>query len=42
MKPRALRWTIFALGLPCLLLMSCKQKHDPLKPTVAPPVVVAA
>ena len=41
MKPRALRSTVLALALPCLLL-ACKQKHDPIKPTVAQPAVVAA
>jgi hypothetical protein len=34
------RWT--ALALCCLLLAACKDKHDPLKPTVAAPAVTAA
>jgi hypothetical protein len=37
-KP-ALRWT--ALALCCLLAAACKDKHDPLKPTVARPAVTA-
>ncbi len=39
MESRAVRWT--ALALSCLLLVACKDKHDPLKPTVAQPAVVA-
>jgi hypothetical protein len=39
MEPRALRWT--ALALSCLLLVACKDKHDPLKPTVAQPAIAA-
>ena len=39
MDTRTLRWT--ALALSCLLLAACKDKHDPLKPTVAPAAVVA-
>lgn len=31
-----------ALALSCLLLGACKDKHDPLKPTVAIAVVVPA
>jgi outer membrane biogenesis lipoprotein LolB len=40
MNPRAVRWT--ALALASLLLVACKDKHDPLKPTVAQPAVVTA
>jgi hypothetical protein len=32
MDPRAIRWT--AVALCCLALAACKDKHDPLKPTV--------
>ena len=39
MDQRTLRWT--ALALSCLLMAACKDKHDPLKPTVAKPAVVA-
>lgn len=39
MQSRAVRWT--ALALSCLLLVACKGKHDPLKPTVAQPAVTA-
>ena len=41
MKFRALRSTVLALALPFLLL-ACKQKHDPVKPTVTQTAVVAA
>ncbi|MDB5910245.1 MAG: hypothetical protein JWP34_4359 [Massilia sp.] len=37
-KPTLL-WT--ALALSCLLVAGCKDKHDPLKPTVARPAVTA-
>jgi hypothetical protein len=37
MDKRTLRWT--ALALSCLLLAGCKDKHDPLKPTVGQFVV---
>jgi hypothetical protein len=42
MKPRTYRWTVltFTLALPFLLL-GCKGKNDPIKPTVAQPAVVA-
>lgn len=40
MESRAVRWT--ALALSCLLLVACKDKHDPLKPTVAQPAVATA
>ena len=40
METSTLRWT--ALALSCLLLAGCKDKHDPLKPTVAQPAVVTA
>jgi predicted component of type VI protein secretion system len=33
MDKRTLRWT--ALALSCLLVAGCKDKHEPLKPTVA-------
>ncbi|MDL2354833.1 MAG: hypothetical protein QFF03_06215 [Pseudomonadota bacterium] len=33
-------WT--ALALACLLLGACKDKRDPLKPTVATPAAVVA
>lgn len=39
MPSPAVRWT--ALALSCLLLAACKDKHDPLKPTVAQPAVTA-
>ena len=39
MKPCTRRWP--ALILACLLLAACKDKHDPLKPTVAQPVSAA-
>jgi hypothetical protein len=39
MDTRTLRWT--ALALSCLLLAACKDKHDPLKPTVAMASVAA-
>ena len=42
MKPRTVRWTVLALAIPCLLLVACKQKHEPIKPTVAQPAVVVA
>jgi hypothetical protein len=32
MDKRAFRWT--AVALCCLALAACKDKHDPLKPTV--------
>jgi hypothetical protein len=41
MKPRAYRWTALTLALPCLLLLACKGKNDPVKPTVAQSAVVA-
>ena len=41
MKPRAYRWTALTLALPCLLLLGCKGKNDPVKPTVAQQVVAA-
>jgi hypothetical protein len=41
MNPRAYRWTALTLALPCLLLLACKGKNDPVKPTVAQPAVVA-
>ncbi len=40
MQSPAVRWT--ALALSCLLLAACKDKHDPLKPTVAQPAAVTA
>jgi hypothetical protein len=40
MQSRAVRWT--ALALTCLLLAACKDRHDPLKPTVAQAAVAAA
>ena len=40
MQSRTVRWT--ALALSCLLLAACKDKHDPLKPTVAQPAVTAS
>ena len=40
MDTRTLRWT--ALALPCLLLAACKDKHDPLKPTVAAAAAASA
>lgn len=40
MPSSAVRWT--ALALSCLLLAACKDKHDPLKPTVAQPAAAAA
>ena len=40
MKPRAYRWTALALTLPCLLLLACKGKNDPAKPTVTQSVTV--
>jgi hypothetical protein len=43
MDTRTLRWT--ALAFACLCLAACKDKHDPLKPTVvhtAVAVVAAA
>jgi hypothetical protein len=33
------RWT--ALAFACLCLAACKDKHDPLKPTVARPAATA-
>jgi NADH:ubiquinone oxidoreductase subunit 4 (subunit M) len=39
MKAITLRCGAFALA--CLCLAACKDKHDPLKPTVAPAAVVA-
>lgn len=39
MKPLTLRCAAFALA--CLCLAACKDKHDPLKPTVAKPAVTA-
>ncbi|MBC7456488.1 MAG: hypothetical protein H7335_22845 [Massilia sp.] len=39
MKSRTRRWPI--LFLACLLLAACKDKHDPLKPTVAQPAITA-
>jgi hypothetical protein len=36
MNNRTVRWT--ALALSCLLLASCKDKHEPLKPTVLQPL----
>jgi hypothetical protein len=39
MKPATLRCAVFALA--CLCLGACKDKHDPLKPTVGKPAVVA-
>lgn len=39
MDRRPARWT--ALALACLLLAACRDKHDPLKPTVARPAVAA-
>ena len=41
MKPCTVRWTALALAIPCLLLAACKQKHEPIKPTVARATVVA-
>jgi hypothetical protein len=40
MNTRTLRWT--ALALSFLLLAGCKEKHDPLKPTVAAAAAVTA
>jgi hypothetical protein len=40
MHPRTVRWTAFALA--CLLMVACKGKHDPLKPTVAQPAIATA
>lgn len=40
MHQRPVRWS--ALALCCLLLVACKDKHDPLKPTVAKPAIVTA
>jgi hypothetical protein len=40
MDTRTLRWT--ALAFACLCLAACKEKYDPLKPTVANPVTVAS
>jgi len=40
MKPCTVRWVALALAIPCLLLAACKQKHEPIKPTVARPAVV--
>jgi hypothetical protein len=40
MDTRKLRWTAFALS--CLLLAACKDKHDPLKPTVAAVITATA
>jgi hypothetical protein len=46
MKPRAYRRTAFTLtvilALAYPLLLGCKGKNDPIKPTVAQPAVVAA
>jgi hypothetical protein len=39
MDKRSLPWT--ALTLCCLLLAACKDRHDPLKPTVDRPAVTA-
>jgi hypothetical protein len=39
MKTSTLRCGVFALA--CLCLAACKDKHDPLKPTVATQAVVA-
>jgi hypothetical protein len=40
MTTRTDRCTAVALALACLLLAACKDKHDPLKPTVAQPATV--
>jgi hypothetical protein len=40
METRTLRWTALAFAFLCLA--ACKDKHDPLKPTVAKPAVVAS
>ena len=42
MKPRTVRRTALVLAISCLLLAACKQKHEPIKPTVAQPAVVVA
>jgi hypothetical protein len=39
MHTRRFRWT--ALALSCLLIVACKDKHEPLKPTVMQPVFSA-
>lgn len=39
MEHRTCRWT--ALAFACLFLAACKDKHEPLKPTVAAPAIVA-
>jgi hypothetical protein len=45
MKPRAYRWTALTLtvtlAFPCLLLLGCKGKNDPIKPTVAQSAIAA-
>ena len=45
MQPRAYRRTALTLtltlALPCLLLLACKGKNDPVKPTVAHSAMVA-
>lgn len=40
MEHRTVRWT--ALALACLLLAACRDKHEPLKPTVAQPANIVA
>lgn len=40
MNTRTDRWGAVALTLACLLLGACKDKHDPLKPTVTQPATV--
>lgn len=37
MHRSAMRWS--ALVLACLLAAGCKDKHEPVKPTVAPPAI---
>jgi hypothetical protein len=40
MDKRTVRWT--SLALCCLLLAACRDKHEPIKPTVAGPAISAA
>jgi hypothetical protein len=39
MYPSAVRWS--ALVLACLLAVGCKDRHEPVKPTVSPDRIAA-